>query len=179
MPKRLGRLPKGVRMMTMDVFLERIEKDARTGCWNWTGNFVKAGYGTFFLDGKNQRAHRVSYIHFVGPIPKGLLVQHTCDNKKCVNPDHLKIGTDLSNVHDMISKGRRVVSGRKKSTLQRKDVEAIIAALNRGESANSLARKYGTTWGTIGRIKQGISWAHIRRPWSHPPQPKNEKKRSS
>ena len=60
------------------------------GCWEWSGNKDKDGYGIFLLRRKNRRAHRVSYYAFVGMIPYGLVVHHTCKNRCCVNPEHLK-----------------------------------------------------------------------------------------
>lgn len=77
-----------------------------SGCWEWTG-WRAHGYGYFFHEGKDQRAHRVSYELFVGSIPDGLVVMHSCDNRPCVNPDHLSVGTQADNVRDMVAKGRQ------------------------------------------------------------------------
>lgn len=76
------------------------------GCWIWTGATVRGGYG-FFWDGKrNGVAHRYSYRLKYGPIPKGKIACHKCDNPKCVNPDHLFIGTYQDNELDKYAKGR-------------------------------------------------------------------------
>ena len=72
-------------------------------CWVWTGTLYSNGYGRLYGFG---RAHRLSWrIHF-GEIPEGLLVCHHCDNKTCVNPDHLFTGTHLANMQDGVSKSR-------------------------------------------------------------------------
>jgi hypothetical protein len=87
-------------------FLKRVNKTDT--CWEWTGTVISHGYGHFKKKGKLYRAHRLSYTLFKGPIPDKLLVCHSCDNKKCVNPDHLWLGTSHDNVMDMVNKGRAV-----------------------------------------------------------------------
>lgn len=68
-------------------------------CWEWTGKQDHKGYGSFWLEGKTVPAHRVSYEHFVGPIPKGMCIDHIkCDHPPCVNYDHLKPATIKENV---------------------------------------------------------------------------------
>lgn len=76
------------------------------GCWNWTAAVRGAGYGAFLVNQKNYGAHRFSYLLTKGEIPKGLCVLHACDNRRCVNPAHLSLGTNKDNTADMISKGR-------------------------------------------------------------------------
>src|SRR5690348_9816375 len=66
-------------------------------CHNWNGPLDKDGYGTFFLMGKNRRAHRVSWLIHRGPIHNDLIVGHTCRNRRCVNPQHLKLVTAKEN----------------------------------------------------------------------------------
>lgn len=81
-----------------------INKD--TGCWEWQGAKNNIGYG-FIRDGDKMRTtHRVAYEIYRGPIPEGMCVLHKCDNRKCVNPEHLWLGTRQDNADDMINKGR-------------------------------------------------------------------------
>lgn len=80
-------------------------------CWNWTGAQSPAGYGQFGVGDKTTGfksvlAHRLSYLLQNGLIPNNLEVMHLCDNPSCVNPDHLRVGTHLENMQDMINKGR-------------------------------------------------------------------------
>ena len=96
-------------MWGVDVELERFRNKVSYGphCWNWKASTFNTGYGQFTTaDGKNRTAHRVAYEYAYGPIPDGLYVCHSCDNRKCVNPAHLWLGNAKANVTDMIDKGR-------------------------------------------------------------------------
>lgn len=83
-------------------------KIVETGCWEWTAARYnnKHMYGSFRYNSKKTLAHRASYLIYNGDIPEGLLVCHTCDNEKCVNPGHLFLGTQSDNMQDMLSKNR-------------------------------------------------------------------------
>lgn len=87
-------------------FWAQVRKTA--GCWEWTGKIhsIRSGYGIVTIDYKAHRAHRVAYALVKGPIPAALMVCHTCDNRICVNPDHLFLGDHTINVRDCVAKGR-------------------------------------------------------------------------
>lgn len=87
-------------------FSECYREDAN-GCWVWTRFLNEWGYGHYWGTG----AHRWSYAHHKGLIPAGMLVMHECDNPACVNPDHLKLGTQADNMLDMSRKGRARAQG--------------------------------------------------------------------
>jgi hypothetical protein len=96
--------------VTDDEYRARLAKLYRvdaSGCWIWTGRVNSWGYG-FFSYRRTAAAHRVSYLLFRGPIPKGanIRVCHTCDVRLCVNPDHLWIGTQQDNIKDCAEKKR-------------------------------------------------------------------------
>lgn len=94
------------------LFFNKIEKT--TTCWIWTGAIRgKSGYGCLKYNGKVVDAHRISYIIHFGTIPNNKLVCHTCDNRKCVNPDHLFLGTYKDNHDDCVKKGRIIFSKKK------------------------------------------------------------------
>jgi hypothetical protein len=80
-------------------------------CWEWTAAKDRCGYGRIWHNNTNQTAHTVAYTTFVGSIPDGRHVLHSCDNPSCINPDHLSLGTHADNMRDKSIRGR--ISGDK------------------------------------------------------------------
>ena len=85
---------------------KRCTINKETNCWEWDGGVDSWGYGQFFKYKKTHKAHRTMYKEIYGNIPFGMFVCHTCDNPKCINPDHLWLGTPKENAHDRDKKGR-------------------------------------------------------------------------
>lgn len=86
-------------------FLARVEPQ-ESGCWLWLGERFQSGYGRLRERGRYIRAHRWAYERFIGPIPPGLQVNHTCDTPPCVCPDHLYVGTQHENMADSVARRR-------------------------------------------------------------------------
>jgi hypothetical protein len=91
----------------VDFFWSKVSFEPNTGCWLWFGGMLAHGYGQMAnREGKVVGVHRFSWVLHFGPIPKGMMVLHKCDERSCVNPAHLFLGTALDNSHDMMKKGR-------------------------------------------------------------------------
>lgn len=125
------------------------------GCWEWQGAMSDTGYGSVNIGGYSQGAHRYAYKMFRGSIPDGLRVCHTCDNRKCVNPDHLFLGTAKDNSIDMVRKGRNVAHEK----LTAEQVATIRAAFATGSvTKTELGRRFGVSRSAIGHIIRGTTW---------------------
>jgi hypothetical protein len=135
---------------------DNVVVDSATGCWVWSlsRNEHRGGYGQLHINRRLRRAHRISYEVFVGPVPRGMMVCHRCDNPPCCNPGHLYAGTPADNVRDMDERGRRVRCG-KLSAEQAADIRARLAC---GDRLVDLAREFGVHRETIRRIKVGDIW---------------------
>lgn len=146
-------------------FLSNIAHD-ENGCWNWSAYIATTGYGMFRFRQRNTKAHRVSYVIHRGEIPAGLLVLHKCDNRKCVNPDHLFLGTTADNMRDMAQKGRAVKgSAHKLSRLTETQVVGILTLRQRfGVPCSRIANSLGVHPTTIELIVNGKTWPHVPRP---------------
>lgn len=129
----------------------------KTLCWEWQATLDSHGYGRF---GRSPRelAHRVSYRTFVGPIPDGLCVCHTCDNRKCINPMHLWLGTQIDNNRDKVEKGRHR-NGMEKLT--KETAEEIWKLTMQCVTLKEISLRYGISIGTAQKIKNRKSW-HFR-----------------
>lgn len=90
-------------------FFSKIDQSKE--CWEWKASFLNNRYGAFYDGTRIVSAHRYSFELHNGEIPQGKVIMHSCDNTKCVNPDHLVLGTQKENIHDMIKKGRANYSG--------------------------------------------------------------------
>ena len=166
-------------------FWKKVDLAKSNECWAWQGATYWDGYGKFYVGshGRKERAHRLSYELFNGPIPDGIQVLHHCDNPPCVNPWHLFTGTHSDNMKDCASKGRQrlqrhpetmrgdrhwshqkphlVVRGERSG---RSKIDwATVTAIRQEHipwrvSYTKLAEKYGLSRCEIGRIVRNEAW---------------------
>lgn len=137
---------------------------ALDGCWYWTGPIGGHGYGVFRYNKKQILSHRASFIAFKGDIKKGLFVCHNCDNRMCVNPDHLFIGAPIDNVRDMIKKGRNVKPKGENHYYAKLTNDAVLLIREMSEygfSRYSLGVLFGVSHNTIKLIALKRTWKHI------------------
>lgn len=144
-------------------FEEKVFYASPCGCHYWIGN-VNHGYGQFKLFGKKQPAHRISYELYTGSrIPDEIKVCHSCDNRLCVNPDHLFLGTQSDNLLDMKFKDRGP------GKLKKDDIDQIRHLLSAGVKQLDIARKFSVSRSIISSIKTGntFKWYKKRKVKEH------------
>lgn len=167
-------------------FWSKVDIRSKNECWEWTGNTVD-GYGHFALThSKTVKAHRFSYELKHGQIPSGFMVLHRCDNRKCVNSNHLFLGTHTDNMKDRNAKNRQAKGDRHgakihpekfrfshskgaplgsknpRTHLTENDVIEIKRLLKTDMSQTDIGKKFGVTRFVIWKIKFGYAWQHIK-----------------
>lgn len=159
----------------MQPILERFNQyftKQSSGCWEWQGSCTADGYGKFWMDGKNVAAHRASFILNHRKNPDGKMVLHTCDNPRCVNPDHLVLGTHRDNVLHMKERNRFLVGEQNgNSKITSDDARKIIKELLGGGKVRAVARQFGHSRNLVKAISNKMTWRHIWEEFTPPTNP--------
>lgn len=136
--------------------------EALSGCWLWQGRVNIKGYGRHQINKRREFAHRVAYEMYTGPIPPGMVVMHTCDVPACVNPNHLRIGTNEENMRDMARKGRAARGERgAHARLTSDDVLEIRRLRKLRVSQTAVAARFGITYQHVQSIEHRRQWKHL------------------
>lgn len=152
----------------------RATVDPFTGCWICTSHALsKDGYPQLHAKNKSGNMSRILYESIYGELPKEMYVCHRCDNRSCINPDHLFVGTQQDNMDDMCAKGRGQSGERKPAAKLRE--EQVAEILSCSDSAAKIASRYGVSSSTVLDIKRRKTWAFIV-PSSEISPPKKTKK---
>ena len=152
-------------------FMQYVDK-RDTGCWIWIGSYYGAGgYGQFHMDGEKIQAHRASHVMFKGPIPEGHVIRHDCDDRACVNPQHLQSGTQKENMQDSRDRNRRPFGSAVGTAKLDEDKVAAMKGefIDRPGEMTRLADKYRMAICTVSSIIHGETWKHVTTPLGSAP----------
>lgn len=159
----------------MKTFAERFwEKvDKTKECWEWISALSTEGYGSFSATSiglsRSAQAHRVSWILANGALPKELYVLHRCDNRRCVNPAHLFLGSHSDNMVDKVSKNRQSKGLAHSATCRgelvgnSKLTESIVRSIRADPRPQTvIAADYGITQSLVSYVKNRKIWRHLK-----------------
>lgn len=142
------------------LFWSKVKTGQPFQCWEWQGAQNGHGYGRIQQDGRLVAAHRVAFELVKGPVPDGLFVLHSCDNRRCCNPAHLRAGTNADNMRDMVERMRSAHgTGNGRTKLTPEQVEEIRTNAG-GLTGEALAKKFGVSESTISYVRNGRSWKY-------------------
>lgn len=144
-------------------FWEKVDRGEPGECWEWQGATDTGGYGRIHVDGRDEGTHRVSYELEHDEKPGDDWVLHHCDNKPCVNPNHLYLGDRSENTKDMYDRGQRSGTGEKNppAKLTNAEVKEIRARVEDGETQYELADEFDVSQSTISHIVTGYNWSGV------------------
>lgn len=163
-------MPTNIIDKELEKFLERVKKGTN-GCWNWLGFINSGGYGKFFLGKKNYQAHRYSYARYIGNIPKGMVIDHLCRKRSCVNPEHLEVVTLKENALRGI--GPSAINSRKTKCIQGHPLKGDNLFIRKSKDntiyriCRECRRRYNREWSRK-------HYSHELKPWFREDSPFNK-----
>lgn len=155
-------------MTLSERFWAKVDKRGLGECWEWRGATTADGYGWLSLGGRNgpAGAHRISWNLHKGSIPDNLWVLHRCDNPRCVNPEHLFLGTTQDNTADMVAKGRHrpppyPIGEQQWSAKLTAEKVRLIRSMADNYSHRDISSRFSISKTQVARILCGKSWRHV------------------
>lgn len=143
-------------------FDARYIPEPNSGCWIWTAALDSKGYGLAWLFRRCLKAHRLSWVMHNRPLKEGEYVLHKCDNRSCVNPDHLFVGSLADNARDCRDKGRSAIRRGIACNTAKLTPEKVLEIRRSPLNSCQLARKFGVRHSSIWNIRHGRSWKHLQ-----------------
>lgn len=155
-----------IETAVIDRFSAKVDKSP--DCWEWIGAITSAGYGSFWLSSRSRSisAHRLAWIIRHGSIPDGegyhgVCVLHHCDNRKCVNPSHLFLGSNQDNVRDCVMKGRLTVKRGAEHGMSKLNEDDVRKIRLDTRPSVAIAKDYCVGKSTINYVKTRQTWSHV------------------
>jgi len=159
-------MPKGVyprkKRSLASRFWPKVDVKGSDECWEWAAVKTSRGYGQVWNGEKKMQAHRVAWELTHGPIPDGFCVLHHCDNRACVNPAHLWLGTNADNMADATGKGRMARGERNGRAGTKLTSEKVREARISKIPQYTIAARLGVSRSAISLIKSGKTWAWLK-----------------
>lgn len=144
------------------VRLKQFSELKKSGCIEWNGEIINNGYGRLSINRKKTLAHRYSYEISKGKIPERMMVLHKCDNRKCINPDHLYLGDAKINAQDMKNRNRINRKGEFNSQSKlTEDKVRQIRVLSKLIKINDIAKIYNVSYSVVRNVIKNITWKHV------------------
>lgn len=156
--------PERVTLTMKQRFWSKVDRRGPDECWPWRGGFFDSGYGQFHITKPrtSRGAHIVSWEYANGSLGNGLQVNHTCDQRFCVNPRHLYAGSQQQNMTDKVARNRQARgSGHGTAKIAEAQAREILVRANGGERGATIARAMGISRNTVYRCISRKNWKHV------------------